>query len=163
MLDSLMILLTKLGDGGLIWIILIFVLLIRKKTRNFGYLCLLALVSEFFINDFVLKNIIARERPFLVQPVELLIKAPSGYSMPSGHAASSFVMASMFQLAKQKGRYFVLILASFIAYSRVYLHVHYVSDILVGALVGLVVAYIVLTNSTMSTKWSSSSKTNENP
>lgn len=142
-LDSLLIFITKLGDMGLIWIGLILLLILNKKTRTFGYLCLLALISEFFINDMVLKNIIARDRPFIEHNLDILIKAPSGYSMPSGHAASSFVLAGMFIFFKQKGRWLVLLLAILIAYSRVYLNVHYWSDILVGALLGLSIAYLI--------------------
>ena len=112
-----MIFFTTIGNAGMIWIALIIFLLIQKKTRKFGLLCLLALVSEYFINDMVIKNIIARE--------------------------SSFVMAGMFLLYKQKGRFIVLFLAMIIAYSRVYLHVHYMSDILVGAFVGLSIATII--------------------
>jgi undecaprenyl-diphosphatase len=142
-LDTFFIFITSLGDNGYIWIALIIGLLIYKPTRKFGVLCALALISEFFINDFVLKNVIARERPFIQNNIELLIEEPSGYSMPSGHSASSFVMASMFILFKQKGRIIVLVLATLMAISRVYLNVHFVSDIMVGALVGFVVAWII--------------------
>lgn len=143
LLDQIMIFFTTIGNAGMIWIALIIFLLIQKKTRKFGLLCLLALVSEYFINDMVIKNIIARERPFIANNLDILIKAPIGYSMPSGHSASSFVMAGMFLLYKQKGRFLVLFLAMIIAYSRVYLHVHYMSDILVGAFVGLSIATII--------------------
>lgn len=141
--DTFFIIVTKLGDNGMIWLALIAGLIIYKPTRRFGFLCLIALITEFFINDFVLKNIIARPRPFIAHNLDILIKAPSGYSMPSGHSASSFVVASMFYLHKQKGRVFVLILAGLIAYSRVYLHVHFLSDVLVGAALGFVVAWII--------------------
>lgn len=138
-----MIFITTLGDMGMIWIALIIIMLLFKKTRKFAFLCALALISEYFINDMVLKNLIARDRPFIQHDLDILIHAPSGYSMPSGHSASSFVMAGMFLLNKQKGRYLVLILAILIAYSRVYLNVHYFSDIIIGALLGLSIAYIV--------------------
>lgn len=142
LLDTFFIYVTKLGDNGMIWILLVAALIFYKPTRKFGYLCGIALISEFFINDFVLKNVIARPRPFEINNIELLIKAPSGYSMPSGHSASSFVIAGTFLFFKQKGRWLVLCLASLIAISRVYLQVHYLSDILVGSLLGLLIAYI---------------------
>ena len=138
----------------MIWLVLIAGLLIYKPTRRFGFLCLIALLTEFFINDLILKNLIARPRPFIENNLDILIKPPSGYSMPSGHSASSFVIAGMFLLFKQKGRIFVLIIASLIAYSRVYLHVHYLSDILVGAFVGLAVSWIIYQKYSTSTKLS---------
>lgn len=163
MLDSFFIFITQLGNAGIIWLLLIGILLLNKKTRWFGWLCLIGILSEYFINDMVIKNIIARNRPFIQKNLDILIKAPSGYSMPSGHSASSFLMAGMFIFNKQKGRYFVLILAALIAYSRVYLNVHYVSDILVGALVGLVIAWIITQKYRTSNNLSYASKSNEKP
>lgn len=141
-MNNFFIFFTTLGDMGMIWIALIIGLLIYKPTRKFGLLCALALIIEFVLNDFILKPLIARDRPFIQDPsIELLIKAPSGYSMPSGHSASSMVIAGMFIFFKQKGRWLVLLLAAIIAYSRIYLQVHFVSDVIVGTLLGLTIAY----------------------
>ncbi len=142
-LDTFMIFMTTLGNTGMIWIALIILLLIRKQTRFFGYLCLIALLSEYFINDMIIKDVVARDRPFIAHNLDILIKPPSGYSFPSGHSASSFAFAGMFLLFKQKGRFLVLVIATFIAFSRVYLDVHYLSDVLVGITLGLAVAAII--------------------
>lgn len=143
-ISPLVIFYTQLGEMGILWIIIIIGLLSNKKTRVLGILCAFSLITEFVINDLILKNIIARNRPFIDYPFDLLIKIPSSYSMPSGHSASSFAVAMVFVFRKEKGSVLMILLASLMAFSRLYLFVHYPSDVIIGILLGTFVAFAVV-------------------
>ena len=144
-LSPFMVFYTHLGEVGILWLVIIFGLLVNRKTRVLGILCAISLITEFVINDLILKNIIARNRPFIDYPFDLLIKIPSSYSMPSGHSASSFAVAMVFAFRKEKGSLLMILLASLMAFSRLYLFVHYPSDVIVGIALGTLVAFGVVT------------------
>lgn len=140
---------TFLGEAGIFWIVLGIVLLCFKKTRTSGLVMLVSLAVGYLINDIVLKNIIARPRPFAENSeikdflASINMKLPSGYSMPSGHSYVAFNAAMMLTLFhKQKGA-FSFILAFLIAFSRIFLCVHYPTDVLVGSILGIMTAFIV--------------------
>jgi undecaprenyl-diphosphatase len=133
---------TALGDIGLIWILVAVCMLIFKKTRKWGIVLLAALALEYICNDLILKNLVQRIRPCNVWPeVPMLISRPSSYSFPSGHSASSFVSAATLYRCNKKWGIFALLLAALIAFSRVFLFVHFPSDVLVGSLLGLLVSF----------------------
>lgn len=137
--------LTRMGEGGVVWIILSLILLVSKKTRKIGIMALIALVGSFIIDNIILKNLIARTRPYDVVPgVKLLIERQSDFSFPSGHTGSSFAVAVVLykELPKKYGVP-ALLLASFIGLSRIYLGVHYPSDVMCGALFGSLIAIFV--------------------
>lgn len=142
-INKFFIFITKLGDAGFIWIILSFILLCKKKTRKLGVMCLTALVCSFFVNNLILKNVIERKRPFEHNP-ELIsvIEKPKDYSFPSGHTASSFSVGLLLyrHLKKQYG-IVAMVLAVLITISRLYLGVHYPSDILCGMISGIFMAF----------------------
>ena len=93
-LDTMFSLITKLGDHGAIWIVIAVILICTKKNRVWGITMLIAVGCSWFIGDQILKNIIARPRPFIEDPtLTLIITPPSGYSLPSGHSSSSFCAA----------------------------------------------------------------------
>lgn len=149
-LNVLMKLFTTLGDAGLVWIILAIVLMILPKTRKYGLVMALALLIDVILCNGILKNLIARERPFNVREnVELLIKKPNEYSFPSGHTAASFSAFFALLFSKEKRWHkLVLVLACIIAFSRLYFYVHFPTDILGGVLIGFVSglgAYIICT------------------
>lgn len=143
-LDAFFSLITHLGDAGIVWIVLAIILVINPKTRRTGAIVTLALVFDLILCNCILKPIFARTRPYDINTsVELLIKRPKDYSFPSGHTAASFASAVSLLLAKQKTLTVVaFILAVLIAFSRIYLYVHYPTDILGGALAGTVVAVL---------------------
>lgn len=137
---------TFLGDGGILWIVLGVLLLCFKKTRRGGLVMLISLAVGFVINDFVLKNLISRPRPFAVsEEIAEFIKSigmkfPSGYSMPSGHSYASFNCAMVLTLMFGKKGAWSFIAATLIAFSRIFLCVHYPTDVLVGIIFGLLTA-----------------------
>lgn len=134
---------THLGDLGAVWIVLCVALLIFVKTRRSGICASVSLASAFFINDVILKNIFERLRPFeAAETVRELIDHPGGASFPSGHTAAAFAaaMALVFSRAPRYISIPALVLAALIAFSRLYLGVHYLTDIIIGAAVGTAVA-----------------------
>ncbi len=138
---------TKLGDGGIIWIAGALILLIPKKTRRIGICCLIALMGSLLINNVILKNLVARTRPYdAIAGLSSLIGSQSDFSFPSGHTGSSFAAATvMFCGLKKRYGSFALILAALIGFSRIYVGVHYPSDVIGGALIGAIIGYMVYT------------------
>ncbi|MBQ2668479.1 MAG: phosphatase PAP2 family protein [Clostridia bacterium] len=144
--DTVFPFLTRLGEAGAVWLILAAVLLCFKKTRTTGVLVLIAMALTFVTGELGLKNLICRPRPCHTFPeVPLLIPCPDSFSFPSGHSASSFTAAVMLFLRHKKQAWPALILAALIAFSRVFLFVHYPTDILAGALLGTLFACAVYT------------------
>lgn len=143
-LDPLMIFLSALGNHGLFWILLSIVLTIPKRTRTCGFTMLGAMALSFLLGNILLKNIIARPRPFAVDPsVRLLVPEPGEYSFPSGHTLNGFTAATVLFLYFKRAGLGALLLAGAIAFSRMYLFVHYPTDILGGLLLGVADALAV--------------------
>lgn len=135
--------LTTMGSGGILWILMCLILMIPKTTRKIGMTAALALAVTAILNNLILKNIMARPRPFTYADIELLIAAPRSYSFPSGHAASSFAAATAVFLGNRKFGVIALILAALVAFSRLYFFVHFPSDVAVGSLEGIFIAILV--------------------
>jgi undecaprenyl-diphosphatase len=136
---------TSLGNMGLIWIIIALVLIFNKKYRDVGIMIIASFILTSIIGEGILKNLVQRLRPFIDIPtINLLISKPTSYSFPSGHTASSFAVAGIIFSTLKKFRIPAIILASLIAFSRMYLLVHYPSDILGGILLGIICFKIVL-------------------
>lgn len=137
---------THLGDFGLFWILMTVVLLLYQKTRKIGIAVGIALFGSFVLNNLLLKNLVARTRPYeVIDGLRLLVNRAVDLSFPSGHSASSFAAAVVIARLLPK-RYGVaaLILAGLIAFSRLYVGIHYPTDVLFGivsgGLIGLLVA-----------------------
>lgn len=142
--DAVFPVLTTLGEAGLIWIAASLVLLCFKKTRMTGTLVLVTMLMTFVSGELILKNIVCRPRPCAAFPdFPMLIARPDSYSFPSGHSASSFAAAVMLTLRQKKWGWVALVLAALIAFSRVFLFVHYPTDVLAGALLGTLFAFAV--------------------
>lgn len=135
---------TKLGNAGIIWILLAVVLLIIPGTRKSGVILAVALCVDLLLCNQILKPAIARVRPFDVNTaVSLLIPRPGDYSFPSGHTAASFTaVAALFFAGEKKLWKPALVLAALIAFSRLYLYVHYPTDILGGMAAGVIAGYV---------------------
>lgn len=142
-LNPVMIFFTNLGELGLFWISIGLCLCISKKYRCHGILMLLSLAVGCLLGEGILKHLIARMRPVDALHLPLLIKHPGGYSFPSGHSCSSFAAAVSLWYANRKWRLGAVSLASLIAFSRLYHGVHYPTDILFGAALGILVAVLL--------------------
>ena len=143
-MDGFWIFVTHLGDEGYLWIALGIVLLFWKKTRPIGITVLLSLLFDFLIINVTLKGLVARPRPFVVnEAIAPLVGGVSPYrSFPSGHSGGSF--AAMLALSKwvpKKIGIPAIILATMVALSRLYVGVHYPTDVLGGLVVGLVSSF----------------------
>ena len=142
-LDYIMPKITFLGSGGLVWIIITLIYLIRRDTRRTGIMLASVLILGLIIGNGMLKNIIARERPNGLNPsVQLLIGNPTDFSFPSGHTLASFEGAVSLILYHKKSGIAAVVLAALIAFSRLYLMVHYPLDVITGVILGTAFAII---------------------
>ncbi len=150
--DKIMVFFTHMGDGGYFWIALSVVLLLFKKTRKYGLAMAGALAAASLLNSIVLKSLFDRPRPYVMDIANWQRVATDGWmyempfeslkeksvSFPSGHTASSFAAAiGVFYIDKKKG-IVPLIVAALIGFSRIYIHVHYPSDVVGGVITGVV-------------------------
>ena len=143
-LSSIAKVITYIGEAGAIWIVIGLILIFACKDRRTGILVLAGLAIGYLINDIIIKNIVMRPRPFLDIPaLETLIKQPSSFSFPSGHSSSGFCSAYIISARKGGKWRWCYALAAVIALSRPYVGVHYLSDILVGAILGTLVGIII--------------------
>ena len=135
MLTPFMKSVTFLGNGGWFWILCAVVLLAVPKTRKTGYAAALSLIFGAIVTNLLLKNIVARPRPFA--EIEALI--PMDFSFPSGHTTASFAVALvMLRMLPKKFGIPAVVLAALVAFSRLYLGVHYPTDVLTGFVIALV-------------------------
>lgn len=143
--DSFFKIITRLGDGGIFWIVTSAVLIFPKKTRALGITLAVTLLLCFGFYDGIIKNLVGRLRPFQQNPdLQLLIGVPHGSSFPSGHSASAFCAAAIYFLFRnectlaKKVWIPVTVLSVLIMFSRLYLYVHFPTDVLCGALLGII-------------------------
>lgn len=140
MLTPFMKIVTFLGNGGWFWILCAVVLLAIPKTRKTGYAAVLSLIFGVIVTNLLLKNIVARPRPFAeIEALIPLIAKPTDFSFPSGHTTASFAVALvMLRMLPKKIGIPAVVLAALVAFSRLYLGVHYPTDVLAGFMVALV-------------------------
>ena len=143
-LDFIIPIYTSLGEDGIIWIALGLVLLIPKKFRKTGIMVLAALLVMLVVNNIVLKNLIARARPCWVYPEMVqLVHNPSSFSFPSGHTTSAFAVAfTVFSQHKKFGKV-VIVMSAIMAFTRLYVFVHYPTDVYGGILVAMAITTFV--------------------
>lgn len=141
-LDSVMPFITRLGDGGIIWLIGSAVLLVIPKTRKTGAAMVASLVMEVICCNIILKPLVGRIRPCDVnESVQLLIARPTDFSFPSGHTGASFAATSALLFSKNRLWIPAMVLSVLIAFSRLYLYVHYPSDVIAGAMIGMITGW----------------------
>ena len=134
---------TMLGDSGWFWIALSLLLMVPRQTRWIGITSLAAIVIGALITNVTLKNLVARTRPYeVVEGLVLLIEKQRDYSFPSGQTCASFAAAGVYwRMLPKKFGIPLVILAAMIAFSRLYVGVHYPTDVLAGLLIGLFAAW----------------------
>lgn len=128
---------TLFGEGGIFWIVLTLALLVIPRTRKYGLAMFFALALDVLLCNVIIKPLVARPRPYTYRPeLELLVERLTDYSFPSGHTAIAF--AGSVALLRSRTRWGIpaVILAALIGLSRLYLYVHYPTDVLCGALLG---------------------------
>jgi len=144
-MDKIMTTITSIGNAGFIWIVIALILIIIPKYREVGIMTACALILNAILGEVILKNIVERSRPFnILDDIILLIKTPTSFSFPSGHTASSFAAVGIIGVMIKKYKWYALSLAILIAFSRIYLFVHYPTDIIGGIILGIFSSRIIL-------------------
>lgn len=147
-LDVVMPVITMLGNGGIFWILVAVVLICIPKYRKTGLGVGVALLIGLLVCNVTLKPLIARPRPYDYQlehfgkVINLLISAPRDFSFPSGHTLASFEAATVLLLNDRRLGIPAAVLAVLIAFSRMYLYVHYPTDVLCAVVLGIAFGFI---------------------
>ena len=139
LLDGILTLYTQLGNAGVAWIVLSVVLLFFRRTRKGGALALCAMLFGLIGTNLVLKNLFQRMRPYeVVEGLTHLVHITDPNSFPSGHTCASLAAAcALYHTLPRKWGVACIVLAVLISLSRLYVGVHYPSDVLGGAVVGI--------------------------
>lgn len=141
-LDVVCPFITAFSDYGIFWIVLSLILICFKKTRKFGLGMIIALVINLLLTNVLLKTLINRPRPYVVNPdAPLLYRRPKDSSFPSGHTSATFSCA--FALLFMKVKYWIpaMVLSILIGFTRVYLYLHYPTDVIGGIIVGIIAGF----------------------
>ena len=147
-LDTAMPIITLLGDAGIFWIAVAVIMMFTKKHRNTGFGMAVALIMGLVVCNMILKPGVARIRPYDFQEerlgvvINLLIDKQHDYSFPSGHTIASFEACTVLMLANKKLGIPATLLAILIAFSRLYLYVHYPTDVIVSVVLGTIFGII---------------------
>ena len=147
-LDFLMPIITLLGDAGIFWIATSVVLLCIPKYRKAGLGMAISLLIGVVLCNITLKPLVGRIRPYDYQlryfgkTIELLVATPHDFSFPSGHTIASFEAAVALTVRHKKLGAAALVLAVLIAFSRMYLYVHYPTDVLASVILGTGIAFL---------------------
>ena len=143
-MDLIMPKVSSIGNMGYIWIIMGFLMLCLKKYRRTGIILLTGLFLGVLIGNAFLKNVIARPRPcWIADSFPLLIANPIDFSFPSGHTLSSFISAFVIYNGNKKLGAMAFALALLIAFSRMYLFVHFPTDILAGIILAFAITRLM--------------------
>ena len=146
-LDKFMPFITAFGNGGIFWIACSVLLMFIPKTRRTGFGMAFALTMGLVVCNMILKPGVARIRPYDLQEtlgvtVDLLIKRSHDFSFPSGHTIASFEACTVLMLGNKKLGIPATVLANLIAFSRLYLYVHYPTDVITSIVLGTIFGII---------------------
>lgn len=138
-LNKIMVFVTKTGNNGYVWFALTIPLLIIYRFRLVGYTTVLAMIISALSGEVTIKHIVGRVRPCNRDfGKDLLIKHPAHYSFPSGHTSSSFAVTMVMFFMMPILFVPVLVYACLMAFSRIYLLVHYPTDVIAGMVLGVI-------------------------
>ena len=147
-LDFLMPLITLLGDAGIFWILCSVVLIFIPKYRKIGLGMGVSLLIGLLVCNVTLKPLVGRIRPYDYQlqhfqkEIILLVEGLHDFSFPSGHTIASFEAATVLLINNKKLGIPAMVLAVLIAFSRLYLYVHYPTDVLASIVLGIGTAFL---------------------
>ena len=147
-LNKVMPVITALGNGGIFWIVLALVMMIIPKYRKAGFSMGIALILGLVVCNLTLKPLVARIRPYDYQlehfgkTIALLISTPHDFSFPSGHTIASFEGATALLIHDRKLGIPAMVLAVLVAFSRLYLYVHYPTDVIASIILGVGFAFL---------------------
>lgn len=142
-LDILMPMITKMGNWGFIWVLMGVILILDKPYRAIGNSVILTLIICTTIGEGIVKHIVRRVRPCNCKCNDLLIAKPLTYSFPSGHALSSFAVAEVLSMDFSHYKFIFMGIAFLIAFSRLYLNVHYPTDVIAGMIIGILCSKLI--------------------
>ena len=129
---------TLLGEGGIFWIAVAVILLFFKKTRRIGICIGASLLIGVIVGNGIIKNVVARPRPYdAIEGIESVVSHLSDYSFPSGHSLCCFEAATALAMNRTKWAIPAYVGAVLVAVSRLFLFVHYPTDVICGALLGV--------------------------
>lgn len=150
-LDAVSAMFAVVGHAGMLWIAACVVMLFFKKTRAAGVMGLVAMGVGYALGDFVIKPLVQRPRPFmtdsamnLFRDIELFAQKPNGYSFPSGHSCAAAAFETVMLVKARPVGLIVLLPVLMMLFSRLYNYVHFPSDVLCGALLGVLAAVAVM-------------------
>lgn len=140
-MDNIMKFVSFLGSLGIIWIAITIILLCTKKHRLLGRSMAVNLGVNLVACNLIIKPIVARLRPFeFNQSINLLVSAPTDSSFPSGHTLFAFATATIIFIYNKKVGLLMYLFACVMAFSRLYLYVHFPTDVAFGAFLGIILA-----------------------
>lgn len=143
-MDAPMRFVSDISAHAACWIAIAAIMLLLRRSRRTGIEVLAALLLAFLVVDLLVKPLVARDRPFEVYDFELIVGAPHSSSFPSGHSAYAFAAATCIALRDRRWGVPAFALALVIAYSRLYLFVHWPTDILAGAMIGIAIGFLAV-------------------
>jgi len=140
--DEVMPFFSALGNRGVIWIGFAVLFLAIPRYRKYAPFLLVSICLSFVVGEVVIKPWVCRIRPCNIEIIPMLIARPNSFSFPSGHSMTSYSAAVFLWNTNRKLGRAAFVIATCIAFSRLYLFVHYPTDVLVGGLLGGVIGYL---------------------
>lgn len=143
-LDKLMPVITSLGNLGMVWLAIAVILLFVEENKSIGEVVILTMIFSTIVGEGIIKHLVRRVRPCNQKNTStLLIVKPTSYSFPSGHTLSSFAAAEVLSIYFINYKIIFITIALLIALSRIYLYVHYPTDVIAGMLIGILCSKLI--------------------
>lgn len=145
-MDVIMRILSLISEFAAVWMVIALILLVTKKHKECAISMAYGGIASCLIGELAIKYIVARPRPFLLDTSIALVEGmhmPTSYSFPSGHTTQSFCAMVLLLCYFKKKAIPAVFLALGVAFSRMYLFVHYPTDVLAGAILGTVIAFTI--------------------
>lgn len=143
-LDSVMIGITYSATSAVLWFVLAFVMTCTRRYRRVGVAVIVSVLFAYVLVDLIIKPAVDRPRPFDVGDFHLLVAPPETPSFPSGHTASSFAAATAILLYRRSAGVLAMAYATLVGLSRIYLCVHWPTDVVAGAVIGVAASLLVI-------------------